>query len=101
MPRIKVDFPVTVKWGRKQYKWRAIELSEYGILLAASQKELVGEELRLQLMLEPQDSPLVLQGVVVYAADGGVGVRFKNLQPSEQATLKDYVQAHGIGIGRP
>ncbi|MBI4464026.1 MAG: hypothetical protein HY647_04915 [Acidobacteria bacterium] len=51
--------------------------------------------------MESQDPPLVLQGLVVYAVAVGVGVRFKNVTPSQQAILRSYVQTHGIGIARP
>ena len=99
-PRIAVNFPVAVSWGRKQFRWLAREFSEYGILLAGSSKELVGEDLKLELTLEPNDPPLNVDGVVAYATDTGVGVRFKNLSPENQYSLKHYVQKHGIGITR-
>ena len=98
VPRVNVDFQVTVNWGRRQYKWRAIEFSEYGILLVSPQKELVGQEIRLQLTLEQQDTPLALQGMIVYSNDAGLGVRFKNVSPEQQAILTHYAQEHGIGI---
>lgn len=101
VPRVKVEFPVVVSWGRKQFRWPARECSEYGILLAGSNKELVGEELKLQLNLEPNQPPLSLVGVAVYSAETGVGIRFKNVSPEDQFSLKYYVQSRGIGITRP
>ena len=97
-PRIQVDFAVTVHWGRRRYQWRAHELSEYGILLASPQPQLVGEELQLELSLKHNQSPIRLLGVVAYATESGIGVRFKNIPPEQQAILKDYTQEHGIGI---
>ena len=99
-PRISVNFPVVVNWGRKQYRWLAREFSEYGILLAGSSKEMVGEDLKLELALDPNDTPLTVDGVVAYATDTGVGIRFKNLSPENKFSLKHYVQKHGIGITR-
>lgn len=99
-PRIQVNFPVVVNWGRKQFKWLAREFSEYGILLAGSNKEMVGEDLKLELALDPSEPPLEVEGVVAYATDTGVGVRFKNVSPENQYSLKHYVQKHGIGITR-
>ncbi|MBI4442723.1 MAG: PilZ domain-containing protein [Acidobacteria bacterium] len=101
VPRIKVDFPVTVNWGRRQYKWQAVEFSEYGILLVAPHKELVGQEISIQLTLEPPDTPLALQGMVVYSIAAGLGVRFKNVSMQQQAILTHYVQQRGIGIAKP
>jgi hypothetical protein len=99
-PRINVSFPVAVSWGRKQFKWLAREFSEYGILLAGSNKEMVGEDLKLEMALDVNDPPLILDGVVAYATDTGVGIRFKNISPENQFSLKHYVQKHGIGITR-
>ena len=88
VPRIPVNFPVLVNWGRKQYRWLAREFSEYGILLAGSKKELVGEELKLRMELDPDDQPVDVEGVVAYTtATGGVGIRFKNLSPEKQFSL--------------
>ena len=100
VPRVHVNFPVVVNWGRKQYRWLAREFSEYGILLAGSNKEMVGQDLKLELNLDPNDPTLNLEGVVAYATDTGVGVRFKNISPDNQFSLKHYVQKHGIGINR-
>ncbi len=98
VPRIPVDFPVTLTWGRKRIRCRAREFSEFGILLTPPQKELVGENIQLDLTLEPPSPALSLSGVVVYAVDKGIGVRFENVSPDQQAPLKNYVQARGIGI---
>ena len=100
VPRVNVDFPVVVNWGRKQFRWLAREFSEYGILLAGSNKEMVGQELKLELKLDPQHPPILVQGVVAYATDTGVGVRFKNISREDQFSLKHYVQSKGIGINR-
>ena len=100
MPRIQVEFPVTVTWGRKQHKSQAKELSEYGILVAPSQKELVGQEVQLGLSLNPNEGPLTVQGIVVYGTDTSIGIRFKNVPADEQRILRAYAQAHGIGIVR-
>jgi hypothetical protein len=41
-----------------------------------------------------------VEGVVAYTTNTGVGVRFKNLSPENQFSLKHYVQKRGIGITR-
>ncbi|HEY7680225.1 MAG TPA: hypothetical protein VIC04_06855, partial [Terriglobia bacterium] len=58
VPRVRVNFPVVVNWSRKQYRWLAREFSEYGILLNGSNKEMVGQDLKLELALDPSDPPL-------------------------------------------
>ena len=101
VPRIQVDFPVTVTWGQKQYRWKAREFSEYGILLLSTRKELVGEEIHLSLLLDNTQSALDLVGVVAYTTDIGLGVRFKNVRPEDHVTLKYYVLSRGIGALKP
>jgi len=101
VPRIQVDFSVQVTWGRRQYRWQAQEFSEYGILLNAPNKELIGQEIQLGFSLNAQDPALSVTGLVVYATVAGLGIRFKNLSSENQAVLRTYVQAHGIGISRP
>lgn len=100
VPRLHVSFPVVVNWGRKQFRWLAREFSEYGILLNASNKEMVGEEIKLSLGFEQEGDPLEVQGVVAYSTETGIGVRFKNVAPEAQHSLKFYVKQHGIGITR-
>lgn len=100
VPRLHVNFPVVVNWGRKQFRWLAREFSEYGILLNGSNKDLVGQELKLALAFEPDSKPIEVHGIVAYSTDTGVGVRFKNITPEAQHTLKHYVKLHGIGITR-
>lgn len=101
VPRIPVDFPVTVASGRKQHRGQAKELSEYGVLVASQIKELVGQEVQIGLLLNPGEKPLSVDGTVVYGTDTSVGIRFKNVPPDDQQTLRAYAQAHGIGINRP
>jgi hypothetical protein len=100
VPRVPVSFPVVVNWGRRQFRWLAREFSEYGILLAASNKELVGQELKLKLTLEGEEPPIDVEGIVAYSTETGVGIRFKNISPENAFSLRDYVQKRGIGITR-
>ena len=93
-PRIEVDLPVTLNWGKKQYRWRARQFSEFGILLATSQKELVGQDVELSLDLDSFDSDVALSGIVAYATDGGIAVRFKNLTADQRATLRAFINIH-------
>src|ERR1035437_3876133 len=89
-PRIPVNFPVTVTWGRKQYRCQARELSEFGILLASTHKELAGD-VGVELGLNPGSTSVSLKGVVAYATDTGVAVRFKNISSEQRTVLKNYI----------
>jgi len=93
--RISVDFPAKLTCERKQYQYRAREFSEFGILLVSKNKELVGKDVDLELNLDSPEASFSLQGVVAYATDTGLGVRFKNLTREAQAVLRNYIQTHG------
>ncbi len=93
-PRIDVDFPVTLSWGKKEYRWRARQFSEFGILLASTHKELVGQDVDLILALDSYDTDVALSGIVVYSTDAGVAVRFKNLTTDQRATLRAFIEMH-------
>lgn len=99
-PRIPVDFPVTLTLGRKQYRLQAREFSEFGILLASTYKELVGEDVTVELTLNPTSPSLSLEGVIAYATDTNVAIRFKNISPEHRAILKSYIQAHSSNSAR-
>ena len=101
VPRIPVDFPVTLVWGRKQYRFQAREFSEYGALVAAINKELIGQDVQIGLSLNQGERPLVVDGTVVYGTETALGIRFKNVPAEDQQTLRAYALAHGIGINRP
>lgn len=92
--RISVDFPAKLVLGRKQYRCKAREFSEFGILLACNNKDLVGRDVGVDLTLDPGQSFVSLKGVVAYATESAVGVRFKNLSSEQRSLLKGYIQAH-------
>lgn len=101
VPRVSVDFPITLKWRRKEHRLQAREFSEYGILVSAAHKEMIGQEVQIGLTLNPEESPLNVDGTVVYGTDTSIAIRFKNVPSDDQRTLRSYALAHGIGINRP
>jgi len=64
-------------------------------------KELIGQDVQVGLLLNPGEKPLSVDGIVVYGTDTSIGIRFKNVPPENQQTLRAYAMAHGIGINRP
>ena len=101
VPRVSVDFPITLLWRQKEHRLKAREFSEYGILVSASHKEMIGQEVQVGLALNPGESPISVDGTVVYGTDTSIGIRFKNVPSEDQQTLRAYANAHGIGINRP
>jgi hypothetical protein len=98
IPRIWVNFPAVLSWNGKKIHCEARNLSENGALLATSHKELVGENVQLQLLLQPPSPSLLLNGAVIYTVPSGIGVRFKDVSPEDRPVLQTYLQAHGIGF---
>ena len=60
VPRVAVEFPVTLTWRRKEHRLQAREFSEYGILVSAAHKELIGQDVQVGLSLNPGESPVSL-----------------------------------------
>jgi hypothetical protein len=95
MPRIPVNFGVTVTCEDRRYNSQAREFSESGVFVSAEDKGLVGKLVMLDLALTPQDSALSLKGVVVYATESGVGIRFRNPSRDQLSVLKNFIRANG------
>jgi len=98
IPRIPVNFQAVLIWKGKKYHCDARNLSEAGILLATSHKELVGQDIRLQLLLQSPSPSLLLNGTVIYIVPSGIGVRFKEVAPEQRPVLQTYMQDHGVGF---
>ena len=98
VPRVIVDLAVTLIAGKKKFRSRVLQLSEFGILVASAHKDLIGQKIRVDLSLEPPHQSLSLSAVVVYTNNGGTGIRFEDESAAQHALLKSYVQARGIGI---
>ena len=94
-PRISVRFPVTITWGKKKFNCQALEFSEFGILLMSTHKELVGQEVEVGLALDSMERVDSLKGIVAYAKDAGLGVRFKDITEEQRVSLNNYVLSHG------
>ncbi|MBI2815648.1 MAG: PilZ domain-containing protein [Acidobacteria bacterium] len=99
--RIPVDFPTRVTAGKKKFSCKALEFSEYGILIASDRNDLVGTDVELDLLLESANKPVSLQGVVVYSIDAGLGIRFKNITEEHRTLLKSYVHSHDPRLKPP
>lgn len=98
IPRIWVNFDAVVVEKGKKFHCQARQLSEGGVLLATTHKELVGKDIQLELMLQPPETVLLLNGAVVYVLPSGIGIRFRGVSPEQRQILQTYLEAHGIGL---
>jgi PilZ domain-containing protein len=92
VPRVVVDLPVILFLGKKRFLCRAHQLSEFGMVVTPTLQELIGEIVQVDLFLELSKTILSLSGIVVYAIDSGFGIRFTDVPPEQQFTLKRYVE---------
>ena len=97
-PRVSVDFPVIVLFEEKRFRCQALQLSEFGIFLAPTYRDLVGKSVRIKLILESPIPSLFLSAIVAYATIDGLGIRFKKISLDQQLSLRSYVHASGIGL---
>jgi PilZ domain-containing protein len=91
--RTAVDLPVILFLEKKRFHCRAHQLSEFGVAVTPTLKELIGEIVQIDLFLELPNTILSLSGIVVYAVDSGLGIRFTAVPPEQQFALKRYVEA--------
>ena len=98
IPRIWVNFQVVLTCKEKKLHCEARNLSEAGMLIATSHKELVGEAVQVQLILQAPSPSLLLNGTAIYVVPGGIGIRFKDMTAEQRPVLQTYLQAHGIGF---
>ena len=94
-PRVSIDLPVILIFEEEQFRRRAVQLSEFGILVAPPYRDQVGKTVQLELILEPPDPSLFLSGIVVFATITGLGIRFTDVSPDQLLPLKSYLHDHG------
>jgi len=92
-PRVSVDLPVILIFEEEQFRCRAVQLSEFGILVVPTYRDRVGKSVQLRLILEPPNPSLFLSGIVAFATSGELGIRFKDISQDQLLQLKRYVHA--------
>ena len=92
-PRVAANLPVKLTCGKKKVSTEAQEFSEFGIFLACHDKELLGQNVELAIRFDVTKSTVTVEGVVAYANDGGLGVRFKNVAKDQELALQQQLNA--------
>jgi hypothetical protein len=91
-----VDFPIILSWGKKRLRCQSRQISVFGMFVGSTQSGLVGEQIRIDFPLEAPIPALSLSGIVSYAVDGGMGIRFHGMDYFQRLVIQDYVQAPGL-----
>src|SRR5258706_10445380 len=90
--RIPADFPVILWQGRNRLRCQTRQLSEFGMLVATNQRQLVGERIQVDFALDSPIPALSLSATVSYAIDAGIGIRFDSLDLGQRLALQDYIR---------
>jgi len=83
---------VNCRLGTKQFKTESVNISEGGILLAASGGAIVGDEINLEFALAAQTPPVRVRAKVVRKeAPDRTASMFLNLEARDHQTIRDYI----------
>ena len=96
--RTAIDLPVILFSGTKRILCRAHQLSEFGILVTPPMQELIGEIVQIDLYMGLPKLVISLYGIVVYAIDNGIGIRFTGRPVDQHSLLKSYLKAREVCV---
>lgn len=85
VPRLAVDWKVSLHLGKQVTHGRAVQFSEYGMLIAPPEIAQVGQRYELLFAVPGHRGSFRVRGVGVYSSAKGVGVRFEHV-PAEVTT---------------
>ena len=99
--RAKMGVTATIDDGEKLQEMRTLTLGEGGLYLSSEKPYKVGTTLTINLLLPSLNSPLILQGEVIYINDKseagltkGMGVKFIELNQNMKVILRHYIQSY-------
>ena len=81
-PRKSIQIPVRYKTFDRVYSDRIMNISESGVFIETRKPLFVGEEIVMDFKIVGVNKPLKIQGKVVHASNRGVGIEFKNVDPT-------------------
>lgn len=91
VPRTTVDWKVSVRFGKQVTQGRALQMSEYGMMVAPPEAAQVGQRCELTFAVPGQKDTLKIRGIGVYTTPRGVGIRFEQVPPDITATLRNHL----------
>lgn len=99
--RAPVSFPALLRWGEKQEKGLALNLSSTGIFVAVEDPPPENSEIRIEFSIKRRPQPVRLSAHVIritpgappgHASGRGVGLEFLDMTRSEQQALMEFVE---------
>ena len=81
-PRKSCRIPVRYKTFDRVYSDRIMNISQSGVFIETRRPIFVGEEILMEFKIEGVNKTLKIKGKVVHASSRGVGIEFKNIDPT-------------------
>jgi Tfp pilus assembly protein PilZ len=81
-PRKSCKIPVKYKTFDRVYSDQIMNISQSGVFIETRRLIFVGEEILMDFKIEGINKALGIEGKVVHASSRGVGIEFKNVDPS-------------------
>jgi Tfp pilus assembly protein PilZ len=81
-PRKSCKIPVKYKTFDRVYSDQIMNISQSGVFIETRRPIFVGEEILMDFKIEGINKALGIEGKVVHASSRGVGIEFKNVDPS-------------------
>ena len=81
-PRKSCEIPVKYKTFDRVYSDRIKNISQSGVFIETRRPIFVGEEILMDFKIEGVNKTIKINGEVVHASNQGVGIEFKNLDPT-------------------
>jgi uncharacterized protein (TIGR02266 family) len=107
-PRVPISIPVDFTSDATSYTGYLLNLSSTGLFLHAKQELPVDAIISLKFSLPGYDSIITVSGVVMWCTYlsgeenlfGGAGIQFRDLSPSNQEALRQFVkrELHKLGL---
>jgi Tfp pilus assembly protein PilZ len=81
-PRKTCEIPVKYATFDRVYSDRIMNISQSGVFIETQKPIFVGEEILMDFKIEGLNKTIKIKGEVVHASNRGVGIEFKNVDPT-------------------
>ncbi len=75
----------------QDYKGYILDISTVGVFIETNESFSVGQELDLAFSLPNYQQEFKLNGMIVWIGHQGIGVKFQNLSPHQEDTIKHFI----------
>ena len=76
----------------QEYKGYILDISTVGVFIETNESFSVGQELVLEFSLPGNEQVFNLQGMIVWIGHQGIGVKFQNLPPDQEDSIKSFIE---------